>query len=237
VTSHPSQLTLERSSVGDLPAADSDALAAHLDDCDPCRAMLAELEAAAVAHRAADPARFIAAVRARRQTELRRPRLLAIGAGLAVVAAAAVVILAAGGEPAPPAPPAIAFKGGAAVAVYRLRGTIAAPLGPADGVRAGDRLRLVITLRRSARVAVWFVDEDGRVDPLLAAPIELGAGAQTLPGAVEVEAPCRDSVVAVAIGEAADRVTAAAIARDRTLHESGEDLPPGVSVVALPCEQ
>lgn len=232
--SHPSRITLERHSVEELPALDRAELERHLEACADCRAYAAELRGAAAAHRAAPPEPFVARVRARRRAEARRARWL--GAGIAgAVAAAAVALLAIRPERARP-PEELAIKGGG-VAIHRLRGGAVAPLGERDRVRAGDALRFVVTLDRPGRATAWIVDDAGRIDAI-ASRVALPAGGAPLPDAVELEAPCRDSVLVVAIGDAADRWTTADVRAEPSLRPGGPGSPPaGILAVEISCER
>ena len=238
---HPSQLALERHSVDDLPASERAALDRHLAACDACRASLDELCAAAAAHRAASPAPFVAAVRARRHAELRRARWIGAavaGAGALAAAAIAVIVLRPAGDPATgPGARDVTLKGGG-VAIHRKRGDAVAPIGERDRVRAGDALRFVVTLDRPGRVAAWMIDDVGRIDDLTSGRVELPAGGAPLPGAVEVEAPCRDSLLVVATGEAADRWTEAEVRAEPALRPGGtRSTPAGILAIAIPCER
>jgi hypothetical protein len=103
---------------------------------------------------------------------------------------------------------------GTAIQIFRKRGEQVMPVGDGDRIRAGDGLRIALTLERPDRVSVWFVDRTGRIDPYpgtdpgaalgtdpgpeqgaLASgdrPTSLAAGYTLLPGGVVVDAPCVD---------------------------------------------
>lgn len=235
--SHPSRITLERHSVDDLPEPARAEVEGHVAACASCRAYLDELRAAAAAHRAAPPEPFVARVRARRSAEARRARRIGAGMALGGAVAAAVALLVIRPGAAPPRPPGdLALKGGG-IAVHRKRGAAMAPLGERDRVRAGDALQVVVTLARPGRVSAWMVDDTGRIDEL-AARLALPAGGAPLPDALEVEAPCRDSVLVVATGEAADRWTAADVRGAPSLAPGGAGpTPAGLLAIAISCER
>lgn len=60
---------------------------------------------------------------------------------------------------------------------------------------------MALTLPEAQRVALWFVDVHGRVDPYPGGTRELPAGRSVLPG-VAVDAPCVDMVLIIAAGDA-----------------------------------
>jgi hypothetical protein len=141
------------------------------------------------------PARFVAAVSARRAVadgQSRRRRFLAGGLGMACIAAAIALL--------PSAPVTGARAKGVGVEIYRNRGGQVEPLG--DGrVRAGDGLRVALTLPEPQRVSMWFVDAHGRVDPYTEGERELPAGPNLLPG-VTVDPPCLDMTLIIATRDA-----------------------------------
>jgi hypothetical protein len=227
---HPSPFALERLSVADLPAEEVGAVQRHVDDCPTCRAYLAEVARDGAARLAAvPPAEFMDRLRARDAdvvplSRARRPRQrwVGLGAGVAALAAAAAVVL----WLRTPAPRhGTAFKG-AGVTVHLKRGAEVRALEAGDRIRAGDALRVVLTLPRGDRVAIYFVDRDGRVDRFLE-PTALAAGRHEVPGSAVVEAPCKDLQLVVVPGPADP---AATLARLRT------GPPPGAITEALRCE-
>jgi hypothetical protein len=227
-TGHPSPLHLERFSVGELAEPTRAATAEHVRACVACAALLDELARAKEARLAAvPPARFVAEVAARvgrRGGLALRRRVTVVGGALA--AAAALFLLVA--RPRPD----VRLRG-AGLAVQRQRDGVVQVLASADTVRAGDSLRVVVTLARPARVAAWFLDARGRVDGLTPTPLELPAGEHALPAAV-VEAPCADLRVVVGVGAAA--LTSESALR-RAFGAGGASGPPpeGTRTLALPC--
>ena len=192
-TAHPTATVLERFSVGDLPPALRDQVARHIAGCADCGQVVQGLAAERDARLATvSPERFVAEVASRRD---RDASLLAIrrrrwrGAGLATATAAVVAAAAAVFVLMPrPAPP-ISLKG-AGIAVYRSRAQRVQAIASADAIRAGDALRVVVTLPRPAQVAAWSVDARGRVDSLLpGGALSLPAGEQALPDSAIVENP------------------------------------------------
>lgn len=234
---HPSPRTLERFSVGDLAGEAQHDAAAHVERCSSCRNFLEELEAAREARLAAVPSeRFIASVVERRDraavlVRRRFRRLVLGGATLAAAAAMLVLIL-------PPSPD-IRLKG-AGIALHRNRAGDVRVLASGDTIRAGDAMRIVLSLAQPAPVAAWFVDANGRLDNLLpAGPISLVAGEHPLPGSAIVEAPCSDLQVVVAVGREATKNTETALrkavaARARNV---ADWLPRGAIMRSLRCER
>lgn len=236
LTTHPSPNLLERFSVDDLPASQRSDTAQHVSSCAPCRLLLDELEAARVVRMAVVPPElFVAQVAERRDRGavlVQRPRYrLWIGA-LASAAAAAVLILT------PHPSPRIGLKG-TGVTIHRNRGGDVRIVGGGETIRAGDALRVVVTLPRPNQVAAWFVDAHGRVDSLLAAsPLLLAAGEQVFPGSVTVDSPCVDLQLVLAVGPSAGGHTETAL-RLAVAHgiPAGDDwLPAGSLVRTLRCE-
>ncbi len=231
MTGHLSWLNLERFTVDDLPADARESTRGHLEVCDECRRRLDELERERESHlRRFSPESLIARIR-------QKPRpffilRLAIGLGaLGLVAAALTLVVFAPGD-------RVRLKG-TAVAIYRQRGDEVRLLGPEQGIRAGDALRVVLTLSTRQPVAAWFVDAQGRVDRFLSeGSAALERGERPLPGSAIVESPCVDLWLVVATGTGAAQRLESAFERARM-----ERLPPGErwaptgSVVrALRCE-
>lgn len=192
MTEHPRIRDLEACAVGEATPE----LAAHVDGCIACRGHLAKLEheRQALLDRL-PPARFVAGVAARRAASERRTRRrrLVVASGLGLAAAAAVVLVL-----PPPAPATGARLKGVGVEIFRKRGGVVEPLGAAGRVRAGDGLRVSLTLPAPQHASIWFVDAHGRVDPYPGGERELAAGPNLLPG-VTVDAPCVDMTLVVAL--------------------------------------
>jgi hypothetical protein len=241
-TIHPGRFELERLWAEDLQPAERAAAARHVADCDRCAAYVAELGADATARLAAVPAtEFSARLAARRG---RRPgsrggrRAVRLAAFASVMAAAAGWALLARDTGPTATSDGVRFKG-AGLAVHVRRGDRTSILSSHDRIRAGDGLRIVVTLPARAPVAVWFVDEAGQVDALLdGESTTLERGEHALPGSATVESPCRDLLAVVAIGDAAARATeqelrAAAPAGEAALEAA---VPPGALTRRLRCE-
>jgi hypothetical protein len=219
VTGHLSSLTLERHSVDDLVPAERQLAAAHLSECPDCRARLKDLadaKAALMARR--PPAAFAAQIAARRpRPALWLPRLTWAGA-LCAAAVAAFFVL----RP----PPSLPLKG-VGMTVHRLRAGRAQQMGDADTLRAGDGLRVELTLPRRAHVQAWFVDAHGTSASMGDGPLDLPAGESALPGSATVDAPCTDLWLVVAL-DAANRPD--------LRPGSGPWPPPGTAARLLRCE-
>jgi hypothetical protein len=239
-TAHPRKLDLDRLSVDDVPPDLRATLDGHVAACADCRAYVAELEADAAAHRGRSHVAFVDAVRARRTADLRRARrrrLVASGGAIAAAAAIAVVVVVARGGDEARVSGDTTFKGSAGVAIHVKRGDRIGVLGAGDRVRAGDAVRVVVSLPVRSPVAAWMVDDTGRVDDVVAAPVVLDAGTAALPGSLVLEAPCRDSVVVIAVGAASKQWTADRVRGEPRLHPRSVQPPPSdLRVVALRCE-
>jgi hypothetical protein len=113
-----------------------------------------------------------------------------VGVGVGVAAAAGWMLVR---RDALSADGAGARLKGVGVEVYRRRGERVELLPDDARVRAGDGLRITLTLPAAGPVSLWFVDADGHVDAFPdATSLPLAAGPNVLPGAVVVDAPCRD---------------------------------------------
>src|SRR5712692_1070124 len=231
MTGHPSGLTLERFSVDDLPPDTRESTRGHLEVCSECRRKLDELERERDSQlRRFSPESLIASIRKKRRPFL--PLIPALGFGaLGLVAAAVVLVLFAPGD-------RVRLKG-TAVAIYRQRGDEVRLLGPEQRIRAGDGLRVVLTLATRQPVAAWFVDAQGRVDRFLSeGSAALERGERPLPGSAIVESPCVDLWLVVATGTGAAQRLESAFDRARMDRlPPGERWAPTGSVVrALRCE-
>jgi hypothetical protein len=161
-----------------------------------------------------------------------RRRLGVLAVAAAALAAAALLVLVARPRDE------IRLKGAGAI-VHRNRGGQVKVMSDADTIRAGDALRIVVTLPRSDRVEVWFVDAHGRIDRLLPeGAVDLGAGERALPGSAVVEAPCVDLWMVVATGSEVGPATESALQRAVAggVHPGGAWSPAGSKVQALRCE-
>jgi|GEM_PF-4116862 len=213
---HPTSLTLERLSVGDLPAEASQAAKQHVSECAPCRAFLDELEAARDSFLREWPReRVLARLSAIRiplikQTPWRWPALIA--------AASSAVVLFFIARPVE----RIQLKG-PAVTVHRKRGDEVRILRGDDRIRAGDALRIALAVPRREQVSAWFIDARGRVDRAVAdESIALDPGEHALPGSVIVESPCVDLCLVIMTGAESSKIGQAAFRR-----AAAQNLPPG----------
>jgi hypothetical protein len=199
--SHPRGRDLEAHAAGESTPS-SPSLVAHLPSCAVCRHRVAALAQDRERQLARLPAAvFVAQVARRREQHAARARrrniaivAIASGLGLATAAAAGLTIV--------PSVPDVTIGStatddvrmkGIGIQVFRKRGEQVAPLATGDRVRAGDGLRIAVTLAQPDRVSVWFVDRNGHIDRYPdEIPPTLAAGDTVLPGAVVVDAPCVD---------------------------------------------
>ncbi len=244
MTKHPSRLTLERSSVDDLPEAQAREVSEHVRDCDECTRCIAELTGARERLLAAVPAeRFTAQVAARRDrvVRLRDRRLPRIAAGITALAAAAALLVLVRRPPSGDGEtPGIALKGGGA-SVYRSRDGQVHALTSEDTIRAGDALRVTVTQASPTRVAAWFVDAHGQVDRVFPDGVMLvPAGESSMPGSAVVDSPCVDLDLIMLTNAPASIVDL-----ERRLHEAADGgpspngdvwVPPGAWRRHLRCE-
>ncbi len=217
MSAHPAPELLDRFWADDLDSDSRAAVGDHARACGECRRYLDDLAREnEVALAAVPPEAFVSRLEARIAAPRRR-FLRAAGALVAVAAAAALIVIVP--RPATERLPATdRLKGGevAGLVVYRKRGEQIRRLEEGDVIRAGDSLRVSLTLSHPSRVGAWLVDGHGGVEPLVpGGAAELRAGEQTLPGAVTVESPCARLWLVVASGGATGRV-------ERTLSEAAQ---------------
>jgi hypothetical protein len=108
-----------------------------------------------------------------------------------------------------------------------------------EHVRAGDALRIVVTLPHPEPVDAWFVDATGRVDRLLVGgPVSAGAGEHTLPGSAIVDSPCTDMWLVVGVGSGATAMAESALKKLGPGSRDGSDewVPKGCLTRRLRCE-
>jgi hypothetical protein len=186
---HPRSVALEAHATGE-PAP---GVTEHLVDCAACRGQIAVLERERTALLERLPvAQFVARVAVRRETAERRARRrrLAVGGVAIAIAAAAVLVV-----------PSMRSSGtrfkGIGVEIFRKRGAAVDALDARARIRAGDGLRVSLTLPEAQRVVLWFVDAHGRIDRYPGVERELPAGPSLLPG-VTVDPPCVDMTLIIA---------------------------------------
>jgi Putative zinc-finger len=235
MSAHPSPEALERLWARDLPPEETDQVGAHAAECPSCKSYLDGLAAEDNSLLAAlPPGAFVEQLERRIGAEERRRRLRRYVAGVAVTTLVAAALLLV------PRPAPERFKGGevAALVVHRKRDEQVRRIETGMGIRAGDSLRVSVTLSRPAPAGVWFVDADGRVDALPGGGlVDLRAGEQTLPGTVVVDSPCVSLWVVAASGPPAAGLEQA-LRRSLAGGAPGSDswLPPGAVARRLECE-
>jgi hypothetical protein len=235
MSEHPSRFMLERHCVGDLSPAEHDKTVFHLESCPSCQVRIGQMKDQADRDRALMPAdEFVSQLSVRLGHEVRRVsqfrRWAAIGAAAAMAAAATLIM-------SPRRHDAIALRG-SGLQIHRNRDGMAKLMESGDRIKAGDALRIVVTLPRTEPVDVWFVDATGRVDRLLATgPSTLASGEQPLPGSAVVDAPCSDMWVVVGVGAGSASSAEMALKRLGPGPREGDDwVPKGCLARHLRCE-
>ena len=182
--------TIERAFVEDLPSGELEEVRKHLANCFTCDDKLRELKAVHENRlREVSASDFMARLAERPQPRASSRPLALYSAGLMAVAACVVLLAFVRGPSS-----GVRMKGHG-VGIFRKRGGDVALLdgfGSNSKIRVGDALRVSVTLERPEKISAWFVDKNGRVDPLVATPIDFEAGQHELPGSAIVEAPCVD---------------------------------------------
>ena len=236
MSEHPSRFMLERHCVGDLSAAERNKTVFHLESCPSCQVRVGEIKDQAERDLALlPPDEFVAQLSVRMGKEVHRVsqfrRWAAVSVAAAMAAAAAFIMT-------PRRQDVIALRG-SGLQVHRNRDGMAKLMESGDRIRAGDALRIVVTLPHAEPVDVWFVDATGRVDRLLATgPVSLGTGEQALPGSAVVDAPCSDMWVVVGVGASSTSSAEAMLKRLGPGPRDGSDawVPKGCLARPLRCE-
>jgi hypothetical protein len=236
MTGHPNRFMLERHCVGDLSPGEREQTVFHLESCPSCQVRVGDIKDQAERDLALlPPDEFVAELSARMGREVRRVsqfRRWAVVSVAAAMAAAATLVMV------PRRHDAIALRG-SGLQVHRNRDGMARLMDTGDRIKAGDALRVVVTLPHPEPVDVWFVDATGRVDRLLATgPLALGSGEQALPGSAVVNAPCSDMWVVMGVGAASTSSVERALKQLGPSRRDGSDdwLPKGCLARQLRCE-
>jgi hypothetical protein len=185
MSGHPPSHRLEGHAAGDH----DEGVAAHLLECEACRAYVERSVAAAKAAPTPLVLERALAVHGHRG----RRRVLSVALGLAPIAAAAALVLIVrgttpGGTSTRPGPSveAIHFKGGLQLVAIRERGVNQERFAGSVAVRAGDMLRVEIAIEREGPVTAGVLAEDGAWLPLVA-PTSLGPGTHLSERAARVD--------------------------------------------------
>jgi len=229
---HPASVTLERLAVGDLSAQASDDTSKHVDACPQCQHFLAELaEATSSCLRSVPPKRVLDAVSDARGRHARLMRWTQLSVAGAL--AALVLILVSPWATAP-----VRLKG-IGLSVQRKRGNEVRTMDSATGIRAGDALRMVVTLSKPSSVSIWSIDAQGRVDRLgPPGGISLGVGEHAFPESAIVESPCVDLWLVLMTGAKAEQqlIDATREAAEKRIVPGEAWVPSGALVKSFRCE-
>lgn len=218
----PSDLALDRLHAGELAAAESRQITAHVATCTTCPGRIAARQNGFAAFPEVDARPLLAAVRRRlhesEQEPVGRRWLQKLGlyfAPVAAVTAALAIFLVVrhGGSTTPNAADGVTYetraKGGLGLHVYRLgegKTALAHDTVSGDPFAPGDRLRFVVDLPTRGQVQIIGVESDGDLYVAWPGP---GSGAavdtlrpagkgQELPGAVALDnSPGRETLYLV----------------------------------------
>jgi hypothetical protein len=241
MSEHPSRFMLERHCVGDLAPAERDKTVVHLESCPSCQIRVGEIKDEADRELARfPPEEFVAKLSVRMGRDVRRAsqfRRWAAVSAAAAMAATAVLVIGLGRHDAVEQRGTVALRG-SGLQIHRNRDGMAKLMENGDLIRAGDALRVIVTLPHPDPVDVWFVDATGRVDRLLATgALPMSAGEQALPGSAIVDAPCSDMWVVVGVGAQATSSAEAALKSLGSGPHTGDDwVPKGSLYRKLRCE-
>lgn len=232
MTVHPGSVTLERFAVGDLPAEASADVTKHVGACPQCQRFLADLsEATSSCLRSVPPERVLSAVGDARRRHVRFLRWTQLTI-VAAIAAVIVVLVS-------PGPTSSVRLKGIGLSVQRRRGNEVRVMESGSGIRAGDALRMVVTLPKPTSVAIWSIDANGRVDRLSPpGGISLPAGEHALPESAIVDSPCLDLWLVMTTGtQAEQQLTDATSKAAQNRIAPGEAwAPPGALIQSFRCE-
>jgi len=230
---HPASVTLERLAAGDLSPQAIDDTSKHVDACEQCQRFLAELaEATSSCLRSVPTERVLDAVsdaRRRRARLMRWTQLSVMGA-----LAALLLVLVSPWDTTP-----VRLKG-VGLSVQRKRGNQVLVMDSGTGIRAGDSLRIVVTLPKESSVSIWSIDAQGRVDRLgPAGGRSLSAGEHALPESAVVESPCVDLWLVLMTGAKAEPRfhDATRDAAQKQIAPGEAWVPPGALVKSFRCER
>jgi hypothetical protein len=236
LSEHPSEWTLRRLHVGELPADEATRTRTHVAECERCGAVLLKAKEAQRQFEAELPfERFEAGVeraaeRARKRQLLESSRARWVGPLMAVAATVLVVVAV---RPLLATDPGtgVRTKGGA-VAELRIGGAdgsqrVASPDAP-EPLAPGERVRLGYTPDTRGFVLALSVDAAGEVTPLYpesgeSLPVEAGAGAHWLPDSLEFTGAGAERVVVV-LSDAPIKVEEARAAARQAFEEGGRDV-------------
>jgi hypothetical protein len=236
MSEHPNRFMLERHCVGDLSPAERDRTVVHLEGCAACQGRVGDIKSQADRDLAMHPAdEFVSQLSVRMGKQDRRVsqfrRWATVSVAAAMAAGATLIMI-------PRQHDAITLRG-SGLQVHRNRAGMAKLMEGGDRIRAGDALRVVVTLAHAEPVDVWFVDSSGRVDRLIAeGPLHGSPGEQAMPGSAFVDAPCKDMWVVVGVGSSATSSAETALKRLGPGTRNGGDdwVPKGCLSRQLRCE-
>lgn len=245
LSEHPSEWTLRRLHVGELPTDEATRTRTHVAECERCGAVLRQAEETQRQFEAEMPfERFEAGVeraaeRARKRQLFGSPSRARWVGPLVAVAATVLVVVAVRPLLATDPGSGVRIKGGA-VAELRIGGADGAqrvgnPESP-EPLAPGERVRLGYTPDTRGYVLALSVDATGEVTPLYpetgeSLPVEAGTGMHWLPDSLEFTGAGAERVVVV-LSDAPIKVEEARAAARQAFEEGGRDVTkmPALSV-------
>ncbi len=168
-----SRLAIAKLKTGDLEGEAKEAAVAHIEGCETCGAVLADMEANVArfeAEKGAQREKLAARLDAEGSLPSRRGRLTSarsrgILGGVGIVAAAAVALFVLRTSVSPPATDEIRFKGTLSLEVVAKRAQRQFTVKEGDTLMEDDALRFVVTTGAPGYLQVFSVDAKGAVSP------------------------------------------------------------------------
>ncbi|MBN2495050.1 MAG: hypothetical protein JXR96_10700 [Deltaproteobacteria bacterium] len=197
VSSHPAAYDLDCYHVQALDGERRQEVRRHVESCDRCRAYLAELDAQREAlHKRLPAQSFFGEVGKRAGPCAIRTSLIPAW-GFALAGLVVLGLLAFFSWPAGTSVDEVRIMGGFQVHVFVERGEAVEQVVTAARVSEGDAVRFCLVSPRPAYVAVFFMEDSGKVSWYLPgsgsdAPLEIAAGETTLPASARFDASTRN---------------------------------------------
>lgn len=196
---HLSSMTIDRLLLKSLPEAEANEAKAHLDACEGCRKLFAEMEGDQKKFEAFIFARTLPEVTERAKPPTLLERLAAawrIAIPVAVAAGVALMVTYSVRQPGPSSnridEPDLAIKGGPTLQIFAARGESVFPVQEGTRLRPADRIRFVVqrddadgfllvaSIDAARKVSVYFPAGGAESAPVAKGRVEL-------PGSIELD--------------------------------------------------